>query len=197
MSKESLGRRFCCFVSLCVLLGLCSYPAFGSEGKKESQPISVGMDLPQFMLNAPASEKEKQYLALKNPKPFSLSEIPAKVMVVEIFSVYCPHCQKQAPKLNKVYNLINKDSELTQDIKMIGIAAGADQSKTDKWKATFHIPFPLFADPKTEIWEKFGKPGVPLTLVVTSTGKVASTHAGETEDIEEFFRQIKKLHKQQ
>jgi peroxiredoxin len=197
MSKEKVGIRIGCLLAIFVFLVLSGYPAFGSETKEEIQALTAGMNLPQFTLDVPASEKEKQYLSLKNPKPFSLSEIPAKLMVLEIFSVYCPHCQKQAPQLNKLYSLINQDSELSCDIKMMGIAAGADQSKTDKWKATFHIPFPLFADPKTEIWEKFGKPGVPLTLVVTNSGKIESTHAGATEDIEAFFREIKKLHKQQ
>ncbi len=197
MCKEKLGRRFFCSAAVCVFLAFLGHPIFGSEGSKASQIISIGMDLPQFTLDAPGSEKERQYLILKNPKSFSLSEIPAKLMVVEIFSVYCPHCRLQAPKLNSVYNLINQDPELTHDIKMIGIAAGADQSKTDKWKATLRIPFPLFADPVADVWEKFGKPGIPYTLVVTNSGKVLSIHSGVTEDVEEFFRHIKKLYKQQ
>ena len=195
MSKGQLTRRFFC-LAICILLCIVVYPSQGSEEKAAPKAVSTGMKLPQFTLDAPSSEKEQQYLGLKNPKPFSLSEIPAKLIVVEIFSVYCPHCRKQAPKLNKLYKLIQQDTKLSQEIKMIAVAAGADQSKTDKWKENFHIPFPVLADKDTEVWKKFGQPGVPYTLVVSTCGMVLSDHAGETEDVEEFFRHIRKLNEQ-
>ncbi|MBW1851223.1 MAG: TlpA family protein disulfide reductase, partial [Deltaproteobacteria bacterium] len=132
-----------------------------------------------------------------DPKPFSLAQVPAKLIVLEIFSVYCPHCRNQAPKLNKIYKLIQKDMELSPDIKMIGIAAASDQNKTDKWKTTLRVPFPLFADSEADVWKKLGKPGVPYTLLVSSSGKVLSTHSGVTEDTDEFFRHIKNILKQQ
>jgi peroxiredoxin len=156
----------------------------------------VGKDLPKFTLNAPGSEKERQYLSLTNSKTFSLSEIPTKLIVLEIFSVYCPHCKIQADKLNKLYDLILQNSGLSQDIKMIGIATGADQTRTDKWKKNLKVPFPLFSDPETEIWKKFGQPGVPYTLLVTNSGKVLSIHSGTTKDVENLFRHIKKCHKE-
>jgi peroxiredoxin len=195
MSKGQLTRRFL-FSAICVFLCIFVNPVHGSEEKSAPKAVSAGMKLPQFTLDVPSSEKEQQYLGLKNPKPFSLSEISAKLIVIEIFSVYCPHCRKQAPQLNKLYKLIQQDPKLSQDIKMIAVAAGADQSKTDKWKETFHIPFPVLADQDTEIWKKFGQPGVPYTLVVSTCGTVLSDHAGATEDVEELFRHIKKLNEQ-
>jgi len=195
MKKRQLIRRFVCLI-VCFFLGLSGYPAYGSGGEEATQTISVGNDLPKFTLDAPGSEKEKQYLALINPKTFSLLEIPAKLIVLEIFSVFCPHCKMQADKLNKLYDLINQNSELSHDIKMIGIAAGADQTMTGKWKKNLKVPFPLFADPKFEIFKKFGQPGVPYTLVVTNSGKVMSIHSGTTKDVENFFRHIKKCHKE-
>jgi peroxiredoxin len=195
MSIEPLTRRFLCIV-ICVFLCIFVNPVHGSEEKAAPKAVSAGMKLPQFTMDAPSSEKDRQYLGLKNSESFSLSQIPAKLIVVEIFSVYCPHCRKQAPKLNKLYKLIQQDPKLSQDIKMISVAAGADQSKTDKWRETFHIPFPVLPDKDTEIWKNFGQPGVPYTLVVSTCGTVLSDHAGATEDVEELFRHIKKLNEQ-
>ena len=182
---------FCLIV--CFLLGLAGYLVQGSEAKETSGAISAGMDLPQFKLDTPRAEKDRQYLGLKKSKTFSLSEIPAKLIVLEIFSVYCSHCKKQAGKLNMLYNLIHHNPEFSKDIKMISISTGADRGKTANWKKALEVPFTVIADPYTEIHQKLGKPGVPLTLVVRNSGRVVSTHTGVTEDVEEFFRTLKEL----
>ena len=166
-------------------------------GQEEVKTISAGMDLPQFTLDAPVSEVDQKYLGLSERKPFSLSQISAKILVLEMFSMYCPHCRKQGPVLNKIYKFIQEDTAMKNGIKMVGIMAGGDQEKVDKWKTTLHVPFPIFPDPETTIWQKFGKPGVPCTLIVNISGKVLEVHYGASEDTEAFFRQIKKLYKEQ
>ena len=184
-------------LSICIYLSLSCFPAFGGKESEEIKTISTGMNLPQFMLDAPGSANEKEYLGLAELKPFSLSQISAGIIVLEIFSIYCPHCRNQASVLNNVYKFIKQDPHLSNGIKMVGIAAGARKSETEGWKTTLHVPFPLFPDPETTIWQKLGKPGVPCTLLVTSTGKVLATHLGATEDIEVFFREIKKHYNEQ
>ena len=195
MSRVNVTTRSLFFAG-CIFWGLSCSLAYGTDEKTASETITAGMKLPQITLDAPASEKDVKYLALKDSKPFSLSQIPARLIVLEILSVYCKHCPKQAPKLNRIYKLIQQDADLSHDIKMIGIAVG-DQRKVAKWKAKLHVPFPLFVDAKGAKWERLGKPGVPLTLLVTNNGKILSTHPGVTKDIDEFFRHIKKVFKQQ
>jgi len=197
MMQRTSGLKFFC-LAVCISLGLSCYPAYGAQEAEETKPtISTGMNLPQFKLDAPGTVKEQQYLGLKDRKPFYLSQIPARLIVLEIFSFYCPHCRNQAPKLNKLYKFIQQNRDLSNDIKMIGITAAGDHKLVDKWKTSLHVPFPVFPDADTAIWKELGKPGVPCTLVMNKTGKILSIHDGVTEDIEEFFRQIKKFHKQQ
>lgn len=188
-----------CFLALAVIIcwGLDSVSSLGSEKADKVEIITVGMNLPQFELNAPGSSSEQKYLGLKDCEPFSWSQISAEVIIIEIFSIYCPHCRKQGPVLNKIYKFIQEDSELKDNIKMIGIAAGGDQKKVDRWKTTLHVPFPLYPDQETAIWQKLGKPGVPCTLIVENSGKIMAIHYGATEDTEDFFRQIKKLYEEQ
>ena len=196
MSKKY--PAFCFFVSaIIVFLGYGNASAIGDKESSKVKTISEGMSLPQFTLNSPGSSDEQEYLGLKDMKPFSWSQISAKIIILELFSFYCPHCRKQGPVLNKIYKFIQKDPKLANNIKMLGLAAGGDQSKVDMWKSSLHVPFPLFSDPDTSIWQKFGKPGVPCTLIVTNSGKVIAVHYGTTEDTEEFFRQIKKIYEEQ
>lgn len=181
-------------LSFVIYLILPCFPAFGGEGPEEAKAISSGMDLPQFVLDAPGSTDEREYLGVTESRPFSVSQISAKIIVLELFSIYCPHCRKQAAVLNKIYEFIKQDPQLSNGIKMVGIAAGARKSETDGWKTSLNVPFPLFPDQETTIWQKLGKPGVPCTLIVTSTGKVLATHLGATEDIEVFFREIRQYY---
>jgi peroxiredoxin len=196
MSGHRLISCFFCLM-VCLFLGLSAYPASGSEVKGSTGSISVGMDLPQFKLDAPDSDKDKQYLGLKNSKDFSLSEIPAKLIIFEIFSVYCPHCKKNAGQLNKLYNLIQQDPELSQGVKMIAMSTGTRYDKTEKWKETLKVPFPLFSDPYTKIFKQFGQPPVPVTFVATGSGKVLYTHGGVIENEEDLYRFLKKSLKEQ
>jgi peroxiredoxin len=190
--KKLLIRSF--LLTICIFWSLSCSSTTGAAESEEAKTISTGMNLPQFMLDAPGSASDQKYLGLTELKPFCFSQIAAKIIILELFGIYCPHCRKQAPELNKVYNFIKNDPQLSNGIKMVGIGAGAHKKQVDSWKTTLHVPFPLFPDPETAIWQKFGKPGVPCTLIVSDTGKVLATHLGHTEDIEEFFRQIKKFY---
>ena len=196
MNDKKLSTRLL-FTTICIYILLLCFSTSGAKESKKTETISTGMSLPQFTLDSPSSANEQKYLGLEEVKSFNLSQIPAKIIVLEIFSIYCPHCRLQAPELNKVYNFIKQDSELSNGIKMVGIAAGARKNEVAGWKKTLHVPFPLFPDPETTIWKKFGKPGVPCTLVVSNSGKVLATHFGHTENIEDFFRQIKKFYSKQ
>ena len=196
MNQKKTGK-LSFFVTLLISLSLSYCPIHATEEKSTPNIISTGMQLPEITLDAPVSEKDRNYLSLKDAATFSLSQISAKLIVLEIFSFYCPHCRMQAPKLNKIYKLIQQDIELSSDIKMLGIIAAGDQGKADKWKTTLRVPFPLLPDLETEIWKKLGKPGVPYTLLVNSNGKVLLTHSGVTEDADEFFRHMINALKQQ
>ena len=174
-----------------VLIGFSSYTAYGAEA------ISCGMNIPEFTLNAPDSEKARQYLGLKNVKSFCISEVPAKLVLLELYSLYCTACQRQAPIANKLYKFIQQDPDLSQDIRMIGIGAGNNQREVVAYKTRFRVPFPLFPDSHFQIHKKFGEPRTPFTVLVTNSGKVLMTHSGIVKDLDKFLSEIRKVHKQQ
>jgi len=97
-------RRTLCFVLLVwgvILLGR-------AEGQS-AEPPSVGGKLPELTLGTPKDAAEKAYLGLSGSGAFKISMIQAKAVVVEIFSMYCPYCQKEAPNVNQVYERIEAD----------------------------------------------------------------------------------------
>ncbi len=190
MIQKQINFKVYCFTIL-FFFGFLSLPVLGDETIEVPACISEGKILPKITLLAPCSAQEKQYLGLNKLETFTLSQIQSKLIVLEVFSVYCPHCRKQAPKLNKIYKLVQDDSLLSNNVKMIGIASGAKQDNVDKWKAALHVPYPIFSDKEAIIWNKFGKPGIPCTMLVDGKGKVLAIHLGVTEDEEHLFNQIK------
>ena len=160
----------------------------------EVEPISSGMLLPQFTLAGPITADAQRYLGLKNPEPFSLSQISSRLIFVELFSVLCRDCQREAPNINKLYNYIQKDPELEKGVKLIGIGMRSDNKKIQVYKTSFNVKFPLFPDPDNTIFDKLGDPKVPFFMVINNAGKVLMTHFGPIKDLDEFFSQIKKIY---
>ena len=163
----------------------------------ESKALAIDKSLPQFTLNLNDDSSTQKYLGLKNIKSFSISHIQAKLILVEVFSLYCSICQKQAPLANKIYKYIQQNPELSKDIKVIGIGAGNNQREVGVFRETFRVPFPLFPDPDFVVHKKLGEPRTPTTILTTKNGKILSVHHGVIEDVEGFVLEIKKIHAQQ
>ena len=177
------NKRVILILSLVVvlLIGLSGYTV---HGKKKF--LSEGEMLPQFTLSEPLGKAEQTYLGLKNRQPFEISQIPAKLILIELFEVNCGICSEQAPMNNKLYKMIDHN-KLSRDIKMIGIGAGNNVKQLGVYKKKKKVPFPLFTDKKYEVFRKVGKPGVPFHILVDQKGNVLLTELGLIENIEDFF----------
>jgi hypothetical protein len=53
-----------------------------------SQPPQVGGVLPEFVLSAPGSSEHQQYLGIAGKDAFTIPEIRAEIVIVEIFNIY-------------------------------------------------------------------------------------------------------------
>jgi hypothetical protein len=56
--------------------------------KADSQPPQVGGLLPEFTLSAPRSGEHQQYLGIEGKDSFTIPEIKADIVIIEIFSMY-------------------------------------------------------------------------------------------------------------
>jgi hypothetical protein len=64
---------------ICLLLVLQVYFVYGAEEDK----FPPGTQLPQFTVGTPDSLEVQKYLGLKNDGPFKLSDIGAKMVMIE------------------------------------------------------------------------------------------------------------------
>jgi thiol-disulfide isomerase/thioredoxin len=131
-----------------------------------NKPPQKGETLPDMNLPIPKSPEEKSYLGLTGEGSFKVPQIKAKAVIIEIFSMYCPYCQKDAPGVNELYSLIENDSNLKKKIKLIGIGAGNSTFEVGVYKKTYTVPFPLFPDQDFTIHKACGEVRTPYFIVV-------------------------------
>jgi thiol-disulfide isomerase/thioredoxin len=125
-----------------------------------------GETLPVFNLTIPKSPAEKTYLGLSGDGFFKIPQIKAKVVIVEIYSMYCPYCQKDAPGINELYQRIQKSPDLKDKVKLIGIGAGNTPFEVEAYRKTYQVPFPLFPDKDYTIHKACGEVRTPYFIVV-------------------------------
>jgi peroxiredoxin len=126
-----------------------------------SGPPAVGQDMPQVTLPAPKDPAGRAYLGLAGPGKFSIGQIKARVVIIEIYSMYCPYCQREAPHVNRLYRMIQSDPRLRGKIKLIGIGAGNSPFEIEVFRKKYRVPFPLVPDEKFVVHRLWGKTRTP------------------------------------
>jgi len=127
--------------------------------------------LPAFELPVPSDQAERNYLGLIGKGKFKVGDIKAPIVIIEIFSFYCPVCQVQAPLVNELYKKISENPDLKEKIRMIGIAATNTPFEAQSFKEAHQVPFPVFPDEEGEIALALGIKYTPTFIGVRVDGK--------------------------
>jgi peroxiredoxin len=186
MKKALIG--FIVALSFLVL----SFPSFG-----QNTPPAEGGILPKITLPVPGDEGYRKYLGLKGAGTFLIPQTKAKVVLIEIFSMYCPHCQKDAPVVNDLYSRIMSDGALKDKLKLIGIGVGNSDFEIDFFRKQYGIKFPLFSDGDFSIHKVIGEVRTPYFIAVKinpkGTHKVVYSKLGSVGNPDEFLKKIRNL----
>jgi hypothetical protein len=160
-----------------------------------SKLIKKGEAFPEVALKTPSQAKDRAYLGISGGDSFKVKDLKAEVILVEIFDVYCLPCQKQAPLYKQLFGLIQSNPAAKDQIKMIGIAVGNDESEIKKFQDHFQIPYPIIGDQKYVLHEAIGGPPAPFSIVVRKdpggkSAMVADTHLGLNTDMSGLLKQL-------
>jgi thiol-disulfide isomerase/thioredoxin len=175
------------------ILGLVS-----ATVKAATAPPAPGETLPQINLPVPKDPAHREYLGLSSEKDvFQIPEIRARVVLVEIFSMYCPHCQREAPNINKLYRLIQGDPKLKSVMKIIGIGVGNSTFEVDVFRKTYSVPFPLFPDADFAGHRGLGEVRTPFFIGIRidddGSHQIFFTQLGGFDDPEKFLQKMLEL----
>jgi peroxiredoxin len=161
-----------------------------------NKPPEKGEALPTINLPIPKNPDERSYLGLSGSGLFKIPQIKAKTVIVEIFSMYCPYCQKDAPGVNQLYRLIENNADIKDKVKLIGIGAGNSPYEVEVFKKTYDIPFPLFPDKDFTIHKACGEVRTPYFMVIkineNGTHQIVHTQLGDYPGAEPFLELVLK-----
>ncbi len=175
-----------------VMLILASFSA-----AQATAPPKVGEPLPVLKLIKPKETTELKYLGLSGSGEFSVESIKAQAVIVQVFSMYCPYCQKDAPNVNRLFGLIENNPDLKGKIKILGIGAGNTQFEVNTFRKRYQVVFPLIPDADFSAHKHLGEVRTPYFIVVKMSGpkkpEVVYSRLGAHEDVEAFLSDVVKL----
>jgi hypothetical protein len=186
------------WVIIIAIFVLASFSCAGDAHRQKIRLIQAGDSFPETPLPTPADPESQKYLGALGENNFTLKEVGADLIVVEILSVYCPSCQRQIKAYNTLYDLIMKDPQTSGRIKMIGIAAGNSQAEVTNFIRRYNALFPIIPDPQYHLYNAIGETRAPFTIYVRQqpgmpAAIVAKTHFGLNLQYMEVFDELKQI----
>lgn len=181
---------------LFIAIALCAL-IFNSPVPAAKSPPVKSAALPEINLTVPSKHSYRSYLGLPSSGSFKIDEIKARVVIIEIFSMYCPHCQGNAPIVNELYRMIEDSPNLKGRVKLIGIGAGNSPYEVEIFRKTYDIPFPLFADGDFSIHTVLGEVRTPYFIGVKinddGTNQVFYSKLGGVKKADQFLKMMLRL----
>jgi len=183
------GCYLTCLAFALILLTTVASPA--AETPRAGGPV------PDLKLAMPADRADRAYLGLPGwGGTFKIPDIKAQVVIIEIFSMYCPFCQKEAPAVNELYAAIGKDPALQGKVKLLGIGAGNSAFEVATFKKKYAVPFPLVPDPDYAAHKLCGEVRTPYFIAVKINGdrsqEIVHANPGSFGEIRPFLEKLRR-----
>ena len=142
----------------------------------QAQELKVGDALPKFELNS---------TVYGNIKP---ADLKGKVVLVSLFATWCGPCQKELAEVQSTLWPKYKDNK-----NFVMLVIGREHSDEDlqKYNERKKFTFPLYPDPKREVFSLFAEKSIPRAYLFGKDGKLIYSSVGYTE--EEFQKLMKTI----
>ena len=143
----------------------CLAAAGCATGPNGVVPAAIRLpDLP-----APENPADKAYLGLpSDAATFAIEDIPADMLIIEVFDLYCMLCLKAAPEAARLYALIG-ESPHKDRIRMIGLGRGNTALEAGLFHKKTDMPFPALPDPDRVVTDALGHEKTPEFIVLRRT----------------------------
>lgn len=178
------------YILAILFMGLALCP-----GLPAAETVKPEKPLPSFTLPVPEDPSHRAYLGISAKRgDFEIPDIKSPILIIEIFSMYCPHCQVEAPIVNRLYKKIERTPSLKDTIKLIGIGVGNSPFEVNVFRKRYNIRFPLFPDGDFEIHKSFGGVRTPCFIGIRikedGTNRVIHRKIGGLNGLDHFVDMI-------
>jgi thiol-disulfide isomerase/thioredoxin len=160
--------------------------------KPTPPPLTVPADLNPATNLLPVGTMAPNFrLATATGLRHTLSDLRGHPVVLEFIAVWCPHCQHEAPIVNRLVQQYRPLGVYLLDIlanpygKNYDLSGGTDVRPATRddlaWYArTFHVSLPILIDPRFRTVNRYGIDSYPTLYILDARGIISKTFVGET-----------------
>ena len=120
-----------------------------------------------------AEERERASADLTLPdlsgKPWTLSALRGRVVLVNFWATWCPPCRKEIPDLSALYRQFEKQGFVVLAI------SDEPADKVAPFVEQQHMPYPVLLDAGSKVHKLFSVEGIPKSFVYDREGKLVAT----------------------
>ena len=142
----------------------------------QAQELKIGDNMPEFELSSSV---------YGNIKP---ADLKGKVVLVSLFATWCGPCQKELAEVESALWPKYKDNK---NFMMLVIGREHTDEQLQKYNERKKFTFPLFPDPKREVFSLFAEKSIPRAYLFGKDGKLIYSSIGYTP--EEFQKLIETI----
>jgi peroxiredoxin len=168
-----------------LVIGIIVFALLASQGSSSSGSPST-----QGLLAVGTSAPAINALPAADGKTYSLAQYKGqKVVVLEFFAPWCPHCQNETATLKLL------QQQYGDKVQVLGVSASpygrnyeqGDQSPISmsdiQWFSnTFGLNYPSLFDPSLKVGQAYGVQGFPTLFIVNKQGVITYRGSGEIND---------------
>ena len=144
----------------------------------QAQELKVGDAMPTFELASSV---------YGNVKP---ADLKGKVVLVSLFATWCGPCQKELADVQSTLWPRYKDNK---DFVMLVVGREHTDEDLQKYTERKKFTFPLYPDPKREVFSLFAEKSIPRAYLFDKSGKLIYSSIGYT--AEEFQKLMETIEK--
>lgn len=170
-----LRKEYFCFVNIVKvnkfdmrkLIRLMFLPVlfllYSVSANAQVEKMKLGDSLPQFTIK---SEKHG------NVTP---ADLKGKVVLVSLFATWCPPCQKELADVNaRLYPKYKGN----KNFRLLVVGREHTDADLEKYNKKKNFSFPLYPDPKREVFSKFADQSIPRVYLFGKDGKLVYASSG-------------------
>jgi peroxiredoxin len=106
-------------------------------------------------------------------KPFKLSDLRGKVVLLDFWASWCEPCLRELPELEKLHKQL-----ASRGVVVIGVNIDRERKNADELLARLKLSFTNVFDPKGVVAELYDPPKMPTSYVVDQQGSVRLINEG-------------------